>query len=48
MTGTGTELDPYVVDNISDCLTAISESGAYVCLGENKYMLRMILFTGRA
>jgi hypothetical protein len=35
MTGTGTELDPYVVDNIADCLTAISESGAYVCLGAN-------------
>lgn len=38
MTGTGTELDPYVVDNIADCLTAISESGAYVCLGANIYV----------
>lgn len=38
MTGTGTELDPYVVDNIADCLTAISESGVYVCLGANIYV----------
>ena len=35
MTGTGTELDPYVVDNLSDCLTAIAESGVYVCLGSD-------------
>lgn len=38
MTGTGTELDPYVVDNLSDCITAIAESGAYVCLGANIYV----------
>lgn len=30
MTGTGTQTDPYIVDNLSDLLVAISADGAYV------------------
>ena len=35
MTGTGTQTDPYIVDNLSDLLSAISNAGAYVALDQN-------------
>lgn len=34
MTGTGTQTDPYIVDNWDDFITATSESGAYVAFPE--------------
>ena len=35
MTGAGTQTDPYIVDNLSDLLSAISNAGAYVALDPN-------------
>ena len=35
MTGTGTQADPYIVDNWADFLTAAGTSGAYVEFAEN-------------
>lgn len=35
MTGTGTQTDPYIVDNLSDLLSAISNARAYVALDPN-------------
>lgn len=35
MTGTGTQVDPYIVDNWSDFVTAVGTTNAYVELAEN-------------
>lgn len=35
MTGTGTQNDPYIVDNTADFLEAVAQSGAYVQLGSD-------------
>lgn len=35
MTGTGTQNDPYIVDNTADFLEAITQSGVYVQLGSD-------------
>ena len=35
MTGTGTQNDPYIVDNTADFLEAVSQSGVYVQLGSD-------------
>ena len=34
MTGTGTQTDPYIVDNWADFVTALGTSGAYVSFPE--------------
>ena len=41
MTGTGTQTDPYIVDNWADLVTALGTSGAYVSFPEGGGVISM-------